>query len=88
MNVALILKIAKYAGVVIAGLAIGWAIYAGIIRPTTKPQTTTKQEAEVIINHNYGMPKVSFGCLNMRIYERKKDDNKPISADSVIQPPL
>lgn len=88
MNWLVIAKVAKYLGAILAGLAVAWIFYAGLIRPTTKPPTTTKQEAEVIINHNYGMPKVSFGCLNMRIYERKKDDNKPISADPVVSPAI
>ena len=35
----------------IAGL--GWAIYAGIIRPVTKPNPTTTQNAEKIENISY-----------------------------------
>ena len=35
---------------VIGGL--GWAVYAGIVRPVTKPNPTTKQEAQVINNIN------------------------------------
>jgi len=38
---------------VVAG--IGWAIYAGIIRPTTKPNASTSQKAENITN-NYINP--------------------------------
>lgn len=76
MNIALFLKFAKYIGVVLAGIAIAWIFYAGLIRPTTKPPTTTKQEAEMIVNHNYGVPKVSFGCINTKIYERKVNDTK------------
>ena len=33
----------------IAGL--GWAVYAGVVRPVTKPNPTTKQEAETINNY-------------------------------------
>jgi hypothetical protein len=38
---------------VIAG--IGWAVYAGIIRPTTKPNASTSQKADAITN-NYINP--------------------------------
>ncbi len=34
---------------------IGWAIYAGIIRPVTKPNASTSQKAEAITN-NYINP--------------------------------
>ncbi len=58
---------------VLAG--IGWAIYAGIIRPTTKPNATTKQEAESIINYNYTIePKQTFfGCSNFRIQKPEQE---------------
>jgi len=45
---------------VLAGIAgLGWAIYAGIIRPVTKPNPTMRQEAEQIENYtyNYSQPK-------------------------------
>lgn len=48
---------------VIAGIA--WAIYAGIIRPVTKPNPTTTQKAEQITNYN--VRPSSFGCVNFRI---------------------
>lgn len=67
------LTIAKWVGGVIAALLIAWGLYAGIIRPTTKPNPTTKQEATTIINHNYSTPHVSFGCMRFEVYERKKD---------------
>ena len=35
---------------------IGWAVYAGIIRPVTKPIPTTTQKADKITN-NYNNPK-------------------------------
>ena len=38
---------------VIAG--VGWAIYAGIIRPVTKPNASTSQKADAITN-NYINP--------------------------------
>ena len=49
---------------VIAG--IGWAIYAGIIRPTTKPNPTTHQEAAQIVNYTLE-PRSYFGCTNFKI---------------------
>ena len=45
----------------VGGLAIAWAIYAGIIRPITKPNPSTAQKADTIYNY-YNQPRVSFGC--------------------------
>lgn len=72
MNIALILKIVKYAGAVIAGLAIAWAIYAGIIRPVTKPNPSTTQSGEIINNYN-NTPRISFGCARWAVYGKEKD---------------
>lgn len=53
---------------VVFSLAIGgWGIYAGLIRPITKPNPTTTQNAENITNYNYPSPKVYFGCINYAI---------------------
>jgi hypothetical protein len=38
---------------VVLGLGLAWAIYAGIIRPITKPNPSTTQKAEQISNYNY-----------------------------------
>ena len=57
---------------VIAGL--GWAVYAGIIRPTTKPNPTTRQEAQQIINYTLEPKQTFFGCANFRI--EKPNENK------------
>ena len=57
--------ILKYIGGIIGGLALAWAIYAGIIRPTTKPNPSTQQQAQII--QNYNTPKVSFGCVRWDI---------------------
>lgn len=54
----------------IAGL--GWAIYAGIIRPVTKPNPTNRQEGQ---RDNYNVtiaPKSYFGCMRFDI--KKPDD--------------
>lgn len=55
------LTIAKWVGGIVAGLALAWIFYAGLIRPTTKPNPTTKQEAQYMTNYNYA-PRISFGC--------------------------
>jgi hypothetical protein len=80
MNLALILKIAKYAGAVIAGLAIAWAIYAGIIRPVTKPNPSTTQSGETINNY-YNTPRISFGCARFEV-KNDKPVSVPVSDDS------
>ena len=56
------------------GLA-GWGLYAGLIRPVTKPNATTKQEAESITNYNYTLePKQTFfGCSNFRIQKPEQE---------------
>lgn len=59
---------------VLAG--IGWAIYAGIIRPVTKPNPSTTQQG-ARDNYSYTIqPKSYFGC--MRIDIKKPEENKPI----------
>jgi hypothetical protein len=80
--------ILKYFAGVVAGLGIAWAVYAGVIRPVTKPNPNTTQSAETIINHNYGTPKVYFGCLNMRIYERKEKDISGPDSVNTISPTI
>ena len=72
------LTIAKWVGGALAGLALVWIVYAGLIRPTTKPNPTTKQEAQTIVNYNY-YPRISFGCANWRI---KPNDNLTNSTNS------
>jgi len=56
---------------------VGWIVYAGLIRPTTKPTPTTKQEAESIVNYNYS-PRVSFGCAFWKM-QRRPNGNKNIT---------
>ena len=64
--------IAKWMGGIVLGLGVAWSIYAGIIRPTTKPNPTTTQNAEKIVNYTLS-PRVSFGCVNWRIIREKQD---------------
>ena len=72
------LTIGKYVGGTLLGLGLAWAVYAGIIRPTTKPNPTTTQQATQITNH-YNNPKSTFGCSCVKVYEyyKEKDENIP-----------
>ena len=81
MNILLIIKIVKYAGAIIAGLAIAWAVYAGIIRPVTKPNPSTTQSGENIYNY-YNTPRISFGCARWSIYGKEKDISSPNSINT------
>jgi hypothetical protein len=58
--------ITKWVGGIVGGLVFAWIIYAGLIRPTTKPNPTETQTAESIVNYNT-YPKSTFGCNNIRI---------------------
>ena len=60
---------------VIGGIA--WAVYVAFVRPTTKPNATTRQEAENMVNYNY-TPKQTFGCMAIFPGERpqKKETEK------------
>jgi hypothetical protein len=62
--------IGKWVGVVLLGLGLAWSIYAGIIRPTTKPNPTTTQKADNITNYTYNVtPRSTFGCASIKVYE-------------------
>ena len=62
------LIISKWIGGVVLGLGLAWSIYAGIIRPTTKPNPTTSQKAQEITNYTFNnTPRSTFGCSNVRI---------------------
>ena len=73
------LTMAKWAGGIVGGLALAWAIYAGIIRPTTKPNPSTTQEAQTIINYNVA-PKQTFGCSNIRIQRRPYENTTVVNS--------
>lgn len=69
--------IIKYVGGTLLGLGLAWSIYAGIIRPTTKPNPTTTQRAENITNFTYNnTPRSSFGCATVKIYEKYRNETK------------
>ncbi len=58
------------AAIIILGTA-GWIFYAGLIRPTTKPNPSTIMAGQED-NYNYTVaPRQTFGCMNIRI--PKKD---------------
>ena len=46
-----------------------WGLYAGLIRPVTKPNPTQSQKADTINNYQ---PKVYFGCVNFAIPKEQK----------------
>ena len=60
------LTIGKWVSGIMGGLILSWIVYAGLIRPTTKPNPTTKQEAKVIVNYTIA-PRQTFGCTHLRI---------------------
>jgi len=63
--------IAGIVGTVILATA-GWIFYAGLIRPTTKPNPSTKQEG-TRDNYNFQVaPKQTIGC--MRVTFPKSED--------------
>jgi hypothetical protein len=70
------LTIAKWLGGIVGGLALAWIVYAGLIRPTTKPNPTTTQKADNIINYNL-TSRQSFGCSRF-IIQRIPDDQTEI----------
>jgi hypothetical protein len=73
------LIIAKWIGVVLGFLGLAWAVYAGIIRPVTKPNpsSSTAQEAKEIINYTVTIqPRQSFGCTNFQIQRIPEDKIK------------
>ncbi len=82
------LTIAKWVGGALLGLMVAWIVYAGLIRPTTKPPVTTTQKADNIINYN-NYPRISFGCARFNVYEKKLEDkiiSDPDSIDSRSNP--
>lgn len=73
------IAVAKWIGVGVLVLVIGWAIYAGIIRPVVKPNPSTANQAEVIYNYTI-QPRSTFGCSAFLI-RREKDDNSNLGTD-------
>ena len=65
------LTIAKWVGGLLGGLALAWIFYAGLIRPTTKPNPTTVQSGGT--SYNISSPRQTFGCMNIKI-QRMPDD--------------
>jgi hypothetical protein len=65
------LTIGKWIGGVLGGLALAWIVYAGLIRPVTKPTPTTVQTGGT--SYTITSPRQTFGCTNIRI-QRIPDD--------------
>lgn len=76
------LTIAKYIGIAVLALVIGWAIYAGIIRPVVKPNPSTANQAEVIYNYTI-QPRSTFGCSAFLI-RREQDDKQEIKVATPV----
>jgi hypothetical protein len=70
------LTLAKWVGGIVGGLALAWIVYAGLIRPTTKPNPSTTQKADTIVNYNI-TARQSFGCSRFLI-QRIPDDQTEI----------
>ncbi len=54
----------------IAGIT--WCVYVAVIRPHTKPNPTTKEEAENIYHYTYS-PKSTFGCTSVKVREYQEE---------------
>jgi hypothetical protein len=67
--------IIKWVGGIVGGLVVAWIVYAGLIRPTTKPNPTTTQNGQNFVNYNYN-PRVSFGCSRMIIKNEKDNESR------------
>ena len=89
MSAQVVLEVAKAVGKgawhwvmrtfsVLAVIGLGWAVYAGIIRPVTKPNPTTTQHADSITNPSYKGP--TFGCMSIRVMAEKA---KPLTSNPV-----
>ncbi len=58
------LTIAKWVSGIVGGLVVAWIFYAGLIRPTTKPNPTTTNQADNITNYTYNM-RQTIGCMRI-----------------------
>lgn len=65
------LTIGKWIGGLLGGLAIAWIVYAGLIRPVTKPNPSTSQEATNMENFNTA-PRVGIGCIHIVVKPEEK----------------
>ncbi len=57
--------------VILAIAGLGWAVYAGIIKPVIKPIPTTTQQAAQIDNKNYYLQPHFGGCARLIMQEKK-----------------
>jgi flagellar biosynthesis/type III secretory pathway M-ring protein FliF/YscJ len=66
--------ILKYVGGVIGGVMVAWIVYVGVVRPHTKPNPTTTNQAETMVNYTFTV-QPRFGCSSVRVDEWKRNDN-------------
>jgi hypothetical protein len=65
--------ILKYVGGILGGLLVAWVAYVGIVRPHTKPNPTTTNQAEMMVNYTFNV-QPRFGCAGVRVYEKTNDN--------------
>lgn len=58
-------SIVKIVAMVVAGLAVVWVIYAGVIKPVLFPSPTTTENAQTVYNISYYPDKTDFCLLNI-----------------------
>lgn len=75
------LTIIKWVGGVVAGLLIAWGLYAGLIRPTTKPNPSTHQSGGV--SYNITTPRQTFGCTNIKIQRMPNEEMEITESNSI-----
>ena len=74
----------KRSAAILFVLGLIWSIYVTVVRPHTKPNPSTKQEAENIVNYTYDV-KPTFGCMRFNAYGKKnKEKDKVIGAKEVL----
>ena len=74
------LAIAKWLGIGLAVLFLCLAVYFGFIRPSTKPNPSTTNKADVIYNYTI-QPRSTFGCSAFLI-KRERDDKQEIQLEN------
>ena len=58
-------KLSVWLAIILLLGIVGWGLYAGLIRPTTKPNPSTSNKAETIYQYSYTYnckALLNFGC--------------------------